>query len=332
MEGKIQEQKFTALSGAMKAIEGRLTGLSSGLQRSSSLCEPLAYVLGSGGKRIRPALAMLSYQAASGRDALEAVDLGVAIEMFHNFTLIHDDIMDHAPVRRGIPTVHSKWNENTAILAGDGLFAWSLELLVKSFPEHASALAISYSRTAAGVCEGQMQDLGLAARSDVSLSVYLDMIRNKTALLIGGSMELGSIAAGRFDLANSFAELGEATGIAFQLQDDLLDAYGEPSQFGKLHGGDIIEGKKTCLLLQAFELLDESGKKNLADMIAVSSDPGTKVKKVLEIYESLGIREKVGEMIERYFRIASEFSRQLEILPQFSLVQELLHSLAGRRF
>lgn len=332
-ENDLSTASVRDLKDVVTAVEKRLATLGNEAKSQHSLYEPLEYILSLGGKRIRPAMAMLAYQAVSGKDANDAVDLGVAVEMFHNFTLVHDDIMDNAPVRRGKSAVHVEWDVNTAILAGDALFAWSVELLINGFPEHAADLVRVYSQVSLGVCEGQMDDMAFAGESDVTIADYLEMIRKKTAVLLGGCLELGVIAAGGDkELQAKFRQLGEAAGIGFQLQDDYLDAYGDAADFGKQVGGDIIEGKRTFLLLKAYELLGEKGKGRLDEWMEGEKNPAEKVKNVLAIFDELGIRDLTKARIEEYFNQANEISDGLADLPAFGPVKVLLDAILRRKF
>ncbi|MEM9985929.1 MAG: polyprenyl synthetase family protein, partial [Bacteroidota bacterium] len=235
-------------------IENHIKGLNLFELSPHNLYAPMGYILSLKGKRIRPILTLLAYQGVSGQVPHQAMNLAVSLELFHNFTLMHDDIMDRAPMRRGQPAVHIKWDENIAILSGDALFAFSMGLVVEGFPQHAAALAKEYARVAMGVCEGQMEDLDMAQQEQVSIEEYIEMIRKKTAVLLGGCLSLGALAAGASaELADEMRRYGEMLGIAFQLQDDLMDAF-PPENFGKQVGGDIIENKKTYLFLKALEL------------------------------------------------------------------------------
>ncbi|MCB9232580.1 MAG: polyprenyl synthetase family protein [Bacteroidia bacterium] len=298
-----------------------------------ALYEPMYYILGLRAKRIRPLLALLTYQAAGGGNPARAFSLAAGLELFHNFSLIHDDIMDNAPMRRGMPTVHEKWDQTTAILSGDALFALSVAYLTRDFPQHASTLINEYARISLGVCEGQLEDMALAANEKATIEDYLEMIRKKTAMLIGGAMSLGAIAAGaRPERVEMFYEFGESMGIGFQLHDDYLDVYAERAKFGKQVAGDIIENKKTFLLLKAMELADESQSKKLKKLLEKETDPEKKVKGVMKIYAELNIEELTKEKMNHYFEEARTIGEALSRLEGFEFLQEFLDALAQREY
>jgi len=274
----------------------------------------------------------MSYQAMAGRDGTEALNCATAVEFFHNFSLIHDDIMDNAPVRRGKQTVHEKWNVNTAILSGDAMFAMAYEFLIADFPQHAAALMHEFSRVAIGVCEGQMQDMEMAGRP-ASVPQYIEMIRKKTAMLLGGSLSLGGIAAGAepATVAQLYA-VGEAAGIGFQLHDDYLDVYAPADKFGKQVGGDILENKMTFLLIRCIEKADAAQKKELDHLLYVEPSADAKIAGVMALYAKLGIREETQAEMDRYFAIAGRLSATLQHHPGYVLIEDFFTSLAKRDF
>ena len=304
-------------------IDTHISSLGFDMRQPSHLYQPAAYFLALGGKRIRPALAMLAYEAISARPPAEALDIGVAIELFHNFTLIHDDIMDQAPLRRGKPSLHIAWDTDTAILTGDALFALSMEMMVAAFPRRAASLIIAYSRAAVLVCEGQMQDMQMAHAESISLNHYMEMIRKKTAVLLGASLKLGALAAGAKEvLAARLAAYGEWMGLGFQLQDDLMDAF--PSEnFGKQAGGDILEGKKTFLFLKAWELASAEQKTHM-QAIAELKEPQKKVMEMLGLYQSLGIADHAQEQItvcyEEAAALGEKLAQEMDFFPISSYV------------
>lgn len=311
-------------------VEDHLKSLDFERRLPRNLYEPMAYILSLPGKRIRPLLTLLSYQAVSGRDAAEALNLSAAVELFHNFTLMHDDIMDRAPVRRGQPCVHIKWNENIAILSGDAMFAFSMGLVVKDFPDKAAGLALEFTRVGMEVCEGQMEDMDLAGQEEAGIPAYLEMIRKKTAALIGGCLSLGARAGGADEaLADAFRQYGEYLGIAFQLQDDLMDAF-PPQGFGKQVGGDILEHKKTYLLLKALEDANPAQAAALRDAYA-EPDPERKVENVLAIFRQLGAGEKTRQLTLDYFARAQAIGRTLEGACNFGAIQAYMQEIAGRQ-
>ena len=227
------------------------------------LYQPIQYILDLGGKRMRPVLTLMAAEACGGK-ASEALPAAMAVEMFHNFSLIHDDIMDEAPLRRGKPTVHHKWNINTGILSGDALLILAYQMLESYPPALYKPLNQLFSKTAIEVCEGQQYDVDFERQSTVLLEEYLHMIEYKTSVLLGCAMKMGAMIAEADDTtAERFYEFGRWLGIAFQIQDDYLDAFGNPETFGKKVGGDILENKKTYLFLAALQQADEAQKNAL---------------------------------------------------------------------
>jgi geranylgeranyl diphosphate synthase, type II len=270
--------------------------------KPASLYEPITYTINLGGKRIRPLLLLIGCDIYHG-DLGKAEPASIAIELFHNFTLLHDDIMDNAPLRRGKETVFKKWNTNVAILSGDTMFALACEYLSKTEPDILPLALAEFTKTARWVCEGQQYDMNFEERKLVSIGEYLEMIRLKTAVLIGCSLKLGAIIAKApvIEIEEIYA-FGENIGMAFQLQDDLLDTFGDEDKFGKEIGGDIVSGKKTYLLLKAYEL-GSSKERNELDLCF--SDPEIssidKITRVKNIYQSLKIKEITLLEIEKYF-------------------------------
>lgn len=326
------DQTFMQVAHTLKdTVEAHLDGLALAQRRPANLYQPMAYLLGLKGKRIRPVLVLLAYQAVSRQAPEAALNLAAAVELFHNFTLMHDDIMDRAPVRRGQPAVHVKWDENIAILSGDALFAYSMGLVVKDFPEHAAALATEYTSVAMGVCEGQQEDLDLATQAQVDIPAYLEMIRKKTAVLLGGCLSLGAMAAGADDeLVHDFRQYGEYLGIAFQLQDDLMDAF-PPENFGKQVGGDIIENKKTYLYLRALELADDQQQRRLRHHFTHDTPEEQKVAEVLEVFRQTNIPEETGRLIDDYFNQATQLSQSLAQRVDFTDLQSYLSVIVNRK-
>jgi len=261
-------------------------------EQPAELYEPISYLMQLGGKRMRPVLVLVAAELFGG-DIKKAIDAAIGIELFHNFTLMHDDIMDKAPLRRGKPTVHEKWNESAAILSGDVMFVEAYKLMIKVDDTILREVLDIFSNTASGVCQGQQEDMNFEQRDDVSIDEYIGMIRKKTAVLLAGSMQIGALIGGadkqQSELLYSF---GENLGIAFQLQDDILDVYGDPEKFGKQVGGDIISNKKTFLLIKALEL----AKGEIADELNYwlnleTFDIEAKVSTVSLIYNKLKVKE-----------------------------------------
>lgn len=267
----------------------------------TELYEPIRYIMSLGGKRMRPALLLMACDLFNG-SILHALEPAVGIELFHNFTLLHDDIMDKAPLRRGRPTVHAKWNESIAILSGDVMLVKAYELITKVDDSILRAVLDIFNNTATGVCEGQQIDMNFEALDSVTIPEYLEMIRLKTAVLLGGSLKIGAlIGNAQTEDANQLYKFGENLGLAFQLQDDILDVYGDPDKFGKQVGGDIISNKKTFLLIKAIELAEDLEKEELHFWLnAENAEPETKVKAVTDIYNRLGVRQLAEEKMNDF--------------------------------
>ncbi|HOS48106.1 MAG TPA: polyprenyl synthetase family protein [Bacteroidia bacterium] len=225
--------------------------------------------------------------------------------MFHNFTLVHDDIMDNAPLRRSKPTVHTKWNSNIAILSGDAMFVESCRLVMQSPDAAVRQVMDVFTKTALEVCEGQQYDMDFESMSHVSIDQYIDMIRLKTAVLLGGSLKMGAIIAGANESdANHLYDFGVNLGVAFQLQDDILDVFGDADKFGKQVGGDILSNKKTFLLLTALNTAQGSTKDSLLQWINTSDHPQEKVIAVTEIYNSLNVRDVAEKKMNELYDVA----------------------------
>jgi len=264
------------------------------------LYEPVSYTLSNGGKRMRPLLVLMGCKVFK-EDISQAIHPAIGIEVFHNFTLLHDDIMDNAPIRRGKPAVHTKWNNNIAILSGDAMMILAYQELCKTDSSVLSQVLEVFNKIALEVCEGQQLDMDFETSENVSIADYVNMIRLKTAVVLGGGLKVGAII-GKADAeqANSLYQFGLNTGIAFQLQDDILDIYGESQKVGKQKGGDIISSKKTFLLLKALELAEGEQAKDLRKWL--KSDAETeKVNAVTEIYDQLGIRKLAEERMWQYY-------------------------------
>ena len=256
------------------------------------LYEPIRYIMGLGGKRMRPALLLMACDLFDG-SIIKALKPAVGIELFHNFTLMHDDIMDKAPLRRGNSTVHEKWNESIAILSGDVMLVEAYQLMMNVDDDILREVLSIFSQTATGVCEGQQIDMNFESLGEVSINEYIEMIRLKTAVLLAGSLKIGALI-GKADSedAETLYKFGENLGLAFQLQDDILDVYGDPEKFGKQVGGDIIANKKTFLLIKAIELADDLDKEELNYWLnEENADSEVKVKAVTDVYNRLGIRQ-----------------------------------------
>ncbi len=267
------------------------------------LYEPIAYTLSNAGKRFRPVITMMACDLLDG-DCADAIHPAVSLELLHNFTLIHDDIMDQAPLRRGRETVYRKWDSNIAILSGDTLFAMAYDYLIRTDPITLADLLHAFNRIAIQICEGQQMDMNFEKRDDVSIIEYIEMIRLKTAVFFGGCMRIGAIVAKaekqQVDLLYNY---GEKLGISFQIQDDILDAFGTEAVIGKRPGGDILANKKTFLYLKALELADTNLKSRLESLFSISpADEFSKIKEVLAIFQQLNVRQAAEEVMEHYYQ------------------------------
>ncbi len=290
------------------------------------LYAPIKYTLGLGGKRIRPILVLMGCNLFN-KDIQCAMPQAIAIEFFHNFTLIHDDIMDNAPVRRGKPTVYKKWNGNTAILSGDTLFAMAYQYAQKTQPDILGDVLSVFSQTAVEVCEGQQLDLDYEERNDVAVDEYLEMIRLKTGVLLAASLKIGAII-GRAPVGdiNNLYKMGEAIGMGFQLEDDYLDTFGNEKVFGKKTGGDIVANKKTYLYLRALEKADGKTRAKLMDIYAgTEMDEAEKINTVQNIFRQLKVDEDSKSLIDKYFNDGVKYLNKVQISPD---KKEVLISLA----
>jgi len=294
-----------------------------------NLYDPITYIMNLGGKRLRPALVLIATDLFSG-DVKAAMPAALAIETFHNFTLIHDDIMDNAPLRRGKQTVHEKWGVNNAILSGDVMMVEANKQLAQVNAEVLKDVLNTFNATAQGVCEGQQLDMEFETRDDVSIPEYINMIRLKTAVLVGGAMQLGAIIS-RANVAETelIFDFGESLGIAFQLQDDILDVYGDPDKFGKQVGGDIISNKKTFLLLNLQQAATAEDQEILKKQLS-NTDLNSKISAITALYEKYKIRELATREMTAYLdkafdalaRISVPDSRKVQLI---QLSRELMN-------
>jgi len=319
-------QPYTSL------IESELKNL--GLpEKPETLYQPQIYILSSSAKRIRPVLTLLGC-GLCGSEIDKAVPAAIAVELVHNFTLIHDDIMDQAESRRGEPTVHVRWNRSTAILSGDGMFVQALLQLQNlsedvDFKEINREFLIGVNR----VCEGQALDMDFEKRLDVTTQEYLDMIGGKTAALISTSLRMGGMAAGASDeMIEYLGILGESLGIAFQIQDDLLDVIADPEKFGKRTGGDISEGKKTFLMVKTLESCTDSEREWLIGLLKRRPISQSNVHKIIDLYKKYGATDSADALMNEYY------SKAVKALDQFGDsdykrdLQHLIHYLKKRDF
>lgn len=282
-------------------------------EKPAELYEPISYLMQLGGKRMRPVLVLVSTELFGGQVS-KALDAAIGIEIFHNFTLMHDDIMDKAPIRRGKPTVHIKWNESAAILSGDVMFVEAYKLMIKVDDSILRDVLAIFSETASGVCQGQQSDMNFESREDVSLAEYLEMIRQKTAVLLAGSMQIGALIGGASkDQAKLLYEFGENLGLAFQLQDDILDVYGDPEKFGKQVGGDILSNKKTFMLIKAKELATGKIADELNHWLDRNDNPSAKVASITNIYNQLKVRDLAEDVMQDYVQKALYALDKIEV-------------------
>lgn len=282
-------------------------------ERPSGLYDPIRYTLDCGGKRLRPVLTLAACEAM-GKEPMTAIHQAIAIEMFHNFTLLHDDVMDNADVRRGRSTVHRRWDTNTAILSGDAMLTTSTMLLsIKSGKHLASALDL-FNGAAMNIYEGQQYDVDFEGRMDVTVDEYMEMIRLKTSVLLGCACGMGALMADAdFESQVAFFNYGVNLGLAFQLQDDFLDTYGNPETFGKSIGGDIVNDKKTWLLITA---LKEDDSNTVKELIGKNDNPDEKIKRIREVYDRLNLPDRLHELIRAYIDTAIASLDQLNIPPE----------------
>lgn len=295
----------------------------------ASLYDPNHYFLKMGGKRIRPVLCLMGNELFE-EISEDAWHVGTAIELFHNFTLIHDDIMDKAPLRRGLETVHHKYGENTAILAGDVMLVTAYEELNKINLNQLRPILTLFNKTAKEVCEGQQMDMDFEKEQTVSLEAYLKMIRLKTSVALAASLQTGSILGGAGERnQNLLYQFGEKLGIAFQVQDDYLDAFGDPGKFGKQVGGDIMANKKTFLLIHALETVTGGTKKELEALL--HSDGDKKVEKVLQIFKECKADEWALKLKDKYLDEAFQHLDDIAVLSRRKEpLEELAHFLVKR--
>ncbi|MCC9165356.1 polyprenyl synthetase family protein [Pontibacter harenae] len=284
-------------------------------ENPAELYEPIRYIMSLGGKRIRPLLVLLAAKMYD-EDVESALLPAAAVEVFHNFTLMHDDIMDKAPLRRGQQTVHEKWNANIAILSGDVMLVQAYQLLLGVEQDKLSQVLKLFSKTAADVCEGQQYDMNFEQREQVSIQEYIHMITLKTAVLLGFSLELGAVLQGAPAAdAEHLRLFGNNIGIAFQLRDDLLDVYGDKDKFGKQVGGDILSDKKTFLMLTA---LEQANQEQLQTIVGWRSHTNEsiaeeKVRAITQVYDQLNIRQQTEQQIELYFQKAIEHLDSVQV-------------------
>jgi geranylgeranyl diphosphate synthase type II len=277
-------------------------------RKPDTLYDPIKYSLSAGGKRIRPTLMMLTYNIYN--DEVDSIlPIACGLEVYHNYTLLHDDLMDDADIRRGMPTVYKKWNANTAILSGDSMLVLAYQLIAKT-PSHKLKPVIDvFTDTALEIGEGQQYDMDFENRTDVSENEYIEMIRLKTSVLLACSMKIGAMLAGASESdANNLYKYGEQVGLAFQLQDDFLDVYGDTKVFGKAIGGDILSNKKTYMLINAFNYANDRQRAELNKWITEKNfDPKEKIAAVTKLYDEIGIDKMAIDKIAYYFNASRKY-------------------------
>ena len=293
---------------------------------------PFKYILNLGGKRFRPSLVLLSTELFGG-DIQEAIRPALGIEVFHNFTLVHDDIMDSAPLRRGKKSVHTKWNLNMGILSGDVMFAQANELISSCYPHHLKEIISLFNKTAIEICEGQDLDMQFENRDSVELEEYIDMIRLKTAVLVGCALKMGAIIGNsNAKDANLMYDFGVNLGTAFQIDDDILDLYGNELAVGKQTGGDIIEGKHSALMILSKKIANPSQLEQL-NLFLSFSNPQKKVKDVKALFNSMNVKDAASELKNQYY---SKAVKSIELLSiqgaQKKLLLDFAENLMNRKF
>ena len=299
-----------------------------------TLYTPLHYIMQLGGKRLRPLLVLMGYQLY-GDHPEKVLSQALSVEIFHNFTLMHDDIMDNAPLRRGQQTVHEKWDNNRAILSGDVMLVRAYDYLIRGQEEIAHELVSLFNECAAAVCEGQQYDMDYEKQEEVTEQEYLEMIRLKTAVLIGYSLELGAVLGGDNHDRQHLRDFGTNIGLGFQLKDDLLDLYADKDKFGKQTGGDIISRKKTFLYITALAHCSETERSSLKELYSADSQRSDeeRVEDTRGIFDQLGVREKTEERVGQYFEKAFESLRKVKApLNRKYILKKFTENLISRQY
>lgn len=302
------------------------------LPQPAHLYEPIQYTMASGGKRMRPVMLLMAYNLFHD-EVDQAINAAVAVEVFHNFTLLHDDVMDDSPLRRGKPTVHKQWDANTALLSGDAMMIRAYQFLAADARENLPKTLDVFNKMALGVCEGQQYDMDFEARQQVSENEYIEMIQLKTSVLIAGAMQIGALLAGaRPQDAQHLYDYGLNLGVAFQLQDDYLDVFGDPDVFGKRIGGDILANKKTYLLIKARELVQGKDKELLEHYLSdAPHDEDVKIQQVKGLYERLQIKQITEQRIDKHYQQAKQRLADIPIANSRKAgLTELAESLMAR--
>jgi geranylgeranyl diphosphate synthase, type II len=272
------------------------------IQKPQELYEPVNYILSLGGKRLRPLLVLMGNNLFN-KNIEKSLPAAIAVEIFHNFTLLHDDIMDAAPLRRGKPTVHTKYNINTGILSGDVMMIYAYDFLIKNYPPQLGNRLLSiFTKMAIEVCDGQQYDMNFENRNDVTIPEYLKMIELKTSVLIAAAFQMGALIGGATpSVAEQLYKFGLNIGIAFQIQDDILDTYGDPEKFGKKVGGDIVQNKKTYLVLKTLELANEMQCADLQRLMRENNlNENAKIAMVKEIFNAVGVQQEAEKLMDSF--------------------------------
>lgn len=287
--------------------------------KGHNLYDPVAYILSLGGKRLRPALSLLASKIFGAKEE-QAIHAALGIEVFHNFTLMHDDIMDKAPLRRGKATVHTKWDVNSAILSGDAMLVQAYQLIARSPKNVMPQVLERFSTTALEVCEGQQLDMDFESRNDVQVDEYIEMIRLKTSVLLAAALEIGAmIGEANEEDAQKLYNFGQDLGIAFQLRDDYLDLFGDSEKVGKQIGGDILADKKTYLLIRSFEKADQEETKILNQYIGVVEvNPEEKITRIKSLMEKLEVDRELIKLSDQYYHQALESLKSLSVQNEFT--------------
>jgi len=297
-----------------------------------NLYEPINYILGIGGKRIRPILTLAGCNVFSD-DIKSAINPAIAVEIFHNFTLVHDDIMDNADLRRGNETIHKKWDNNIAILSGDAMTIIAYQYLASSNPKYLSKIVEIFNTFALGICEGQQLDMDFESRKKVTRDEYLKMIELKTSVLLKGALQIGAVLGGaNDDDVKNIGEFGRCLGLAFQLQDDLLDTYGNVETFGKNIGGDIMAGKKTILTIETIERLGSKADTFIELLENKTLPRDSKVADVVKVYDEVAARQVVEALVDDYFKKAHQSLTQISAPEERKVVlSEISQKLMNRK-
>ena len=316
----------------LRLVEGAVSNINYP-SRPAELYKPIAYTMSQGGKRVRPVLTLMTCEAMGG-DLNKAVDVALGIELFHNFTLLHDDLMDRAEVRRGKTCVHRKWNDNTAILSGDNMLVLAFNFMQQCDREKMPAVMQIFTQTAVEIDEGQQYDIEFETRDDVTEAEYIEMIRLKTSVLLACALQIGATLAGASDAdAQALYRYGECLGLAFQLQDDFLDVYGDPAVFGKKIGGDILCDKKTFMLINALLHASDKDKAELQRWIGCKDcNPDDKIKAVTAIYTNIGVDRMAKERMNAYYAEAETYLAQLNVPEERKqMLRDIALELMGRQ-